>query len=57
MNYDIDIAPENVQAFIDRAHQMRAEAIRASFADFKGAVKGAFVRVAHVFSIPRTEQL
>ena len=51
------IEPVDIQAYIDRAHKMRAEAIRNSFAEFTQLVKGLFSRADRAMTIPRTEQL
>ena len=51
------VKPEDIQMHLDRANKLRAEALRASFADFKVALKSAFDRMTRSLSIPRTEQL
>jgi len=52
-----DFKPEDVQAYMDQASKLRAEAIRGSFVDFRKAVNSLFGRVQHSMDIPRTEQL
>jgi|GEM_PF-2996629 len=56
-DHRIDVSPRDMQTYLDRANELRAEAIRASFVEFKDAVKSAFGRVVHMLHIPRTEQL
>ncbi len=51
------VSPQAVDDIVERAHQMRAEAIRTSFGQFVGAIKSLFGKVGHAVSIPKTEQL
>lgn len=52
-----NIDPVDMQMYIDRAHEMRAEAIRSSFTEFSRVAKKLFSRLANIWSIPRTEQI
>lgn len=51
-NQDIDI-----QAYVEKAHRMRADYIRASFADFVQTIKKLALRLGQLFQVPRTEKL
>lgn len=52
-----EFKPEEVQVYIDRAKEMRAQAMREFFSDFRNSVKNVFGRVTHSMDVPQTEQL
>lgn len=51
------VSPQTIEMYMDRAGKLRAEAIRASFAEFGQAIKGLFTKTNKALTIPRTEQL
>ena len=50
-------SPETVEAYVRKAHQMRAIAIRDSFAAFVGSIATGLSAIAHAFRIPKTDEL
>ena len=51
------VSPQTIEDIVEKAHQMRAEAVRDSFVDLVRAVKSLFGKASHAISIPKTEQL
>lgn len=58
MKNDIEqVSRETIEFHIDRAHQMRAEAISSALTNLAKSVRDVLANVAHIFHIPRTRQL
>ncbi len=53
----IEYKPEDIHIYMECAKELRAEAIREFFSDFRVSVKSFFGRFQHTMEIPRTEQI
>lgn len=50
-------SPETVEAYVRKAHQMRANAIRDSFAAFVASIAAGVSTISHALRIPKTDEL